>query len=151
MNIASLPIGQISLDLSGTLQAIALGALLGALGQGARMIVGLKKTADEARAQKLDFSAVFEASQLWISIVIGAVAGGLATLTMLDKMNPPAKETIMALIAAGYAGADFIEGFMRDEAGAGKRPARGESQNQAPSYEAASISEENTHPNQPKA
>lgn len=96
------------------LVAVALGFFLGAVGQAARVIVGLKKTADEARAKGSAFSAQFEASQLVVSLIIGGVAGTLASLGVLDTSALLSKQVVLGLMAAGYAGSDFIEGFMRD-------------------------------------
>jgi F0F1-type ATP synthase membrane subunit c/vacuolar-type H+-ATPase subunit K len=90
---------------------IALGGLLGAFGQGLRVVVGLKKVYDQAHADKTDFASLFDTSKLVVSLFIGFLAGGLAILFM-DK---PAmgKEFYTMLIGAGYAGADFIEGFVQ--------------------------------------
>lgn len=96
------------------LNTVALGFLLGAIGQGARAIVGLKKTSDEARAKGESFGERFRASELVVSLIIGGVAGSLASLPLIDAAEGLTKQTVLALIAAGYAGADFIEGFMRD-------------------------------------
>lgn len=100
------------------LVAVSLGFLLGAVGQTARVIVGLKKTSDEVRAQGAgtSFSDCFEPGQLVISLIIGGVAGALASLAVLDQMTTLTKEVVLGLMAAGYAGSDFIEGFMRDAA-----------------------------------
>jgi hypothetical protein len=99
------------------LTKLCVGLLLGGAGQGARTIVGLKKTSDEAKAKNTSFSAQFDAGQLFVSLLIGAIAGLFAALAMWDKMgNLEARQTLLALVAAGYAGADFIEGFMRNEA-----------------------------------
>jgi uncharacterized membrane protein YeaQ/YmgE (transglycosylase-associated protein family) len=96
------------------LSYIVLSLLLGALGQAARMVVGLKKTYDAAQAKNLPTSACFDGKQLIVSLILGAIAGGLASISMID--NPVFdKQTIMILVTAGYAGADFIEGFMRKE------------------------------------
>jgi F0F1-type ATP synthase membrane subunit c/vacuolar-type H+-ATPase subunit K len=88
-----------------------LGGLLGAFGQGLRVVVGLKKVYDQAHSDKTDFTSLFDASKLFVSLFIGFLAGGLAILFM-DK---PAmgKELFTMLIGAGYAGADFIEGFVQ--------------------------------------
>jgi len=101
----------------GILTKIAVSLLLGAAGQGARAIVGLKKTSDEAKAKNTSFATQFDAGQLLVSLLIGAIAGLFAALAMWTKMgNLESRETLLALVAAGYAGADFIEGFMRNEA-----------------------------------
>jgi hypothetical protein len=102
------------MNANNALSYIVLSLLLGALGQAARMVVGLKKTSDAAQAKNLPMSACFDGKQLMVSLILGAVAGGLASISMLD--NPVFnKQTVMILITAGYAGADFIEGFMRKE------------------------------------
>ena len=94
------------MDIYTALNYLILGALLGAAGQGARVIVGLKKLYD-TQGFKSDFSGV----QLIISLVIGAVAGVLGTLTLMGQ--PVDQKFLLGLIAFGYAGADFIEGFMQ--------------------------------------
>ncbi|MGH8093938.1 MAG: hypothetical protein ACREIF_10760 [Chthoniobacterales bacterium] len=100
-----------------TVAKLAVALLLGAAGQGARVIVGLKKTSDEAKAANTSFGAQFEASQLLVSLLIGAIAGLFSALAIWQKMaSLDNRETLLALVAAGYAGADFIEGFMRNEA-----------------------------------
>ncbi len=88
------------------LNYLILGALLGAAGQGARVIVGLKKLYD-AQGFKSEFSGV----QLIISLVIGAVAGMLGAVTLMGQLVD--RKFLLGLIAVGYAGADFIEGFMQ--------------------------------------
>jgi hypothetical protein len=105
----------VGIDITSVLNLVSLGSILGAIGQGARMIVGIKKTFDEANAQNTSFDAVFDVKQLVVSLIIGAIAGGLASLALLSDPGQLSKESIFALIAAGYAGADFIEGFMRNE------------------------------------
>lgn len=99
---------------------LLLGGLLGALGQGVRAIVGLKKTYDAALASDKEFSEVFKPGVLVFSLVIGFVAGGLGALTTLPdpciagaRCDALSKEALLALVAIGYAGTDFIEGFVR--------------------------------------
>jgi hypothetical protein len=95
------------------LSIILLGALLGLAGQGIRISVGLKKLND-ASESKEHFDAQFDGKKLLISILygitIGVVGGILMAVDSLDKTWD--KSTVMAIIASGYAGADFIEGFM---------------------------------------
>jgi hypothetical protein len=100
-----------------TLTKLGVGLLLGAAGQGARSIVGLKKTSDEAKAAETSFASQFDGSQLVVSLLIGAIAGLFGALAIWQKMsNLDNRETLLALVAAGYAGADFTEGFMRNQA-----------------------------------
>jgi hypothetical protein len=100
------------------IQQILLGGLLGLVGQGLRIIVGIKKVNDEAQIQKLKVANLIEVSRIWISLLIGFLAGCLALVAMSNFMpdfftGPNAKQHILALIAAGYAGADFIEGLIK--------------------------------------
>jgi hypothetical protein len=91
---------------------IALGALLGFLGQSVRVIVGLKKTHDQATALGKTFSEALEPSTLFTSPLIGAVAGALAALMILKPDASITTEMLLGLAAAGYSGADFVEGFL---------------------------------------
>jgi len=109
---------------------IVLGALLGATGQAARSIVGWKKIFDEAR-EGAAVADIFKSSRLVVSMIIGAVAGMIAALMLVDdasafvKAKAPAefKQFLLALVASGYAGADFIEGFVRNSSLKGKADA----------------------------
>jgi putative chitinase len=97
---------------------LALGGLLGMLGQGVRVIGGLKKVHDQAAQQSKEFGDLFELSTLVISLLIGFIAGALAILALGSTQGLPDpanvdRKTIMALLAAGYAGTDFIEAFMK--------------------------------------
>lgn len=95
---------------------LILGAILGSVGQGVRVIVGLKKMNDEALAEKKSPQELMQTQQLLISLFIafgiGAVAGVLAAVNNIDT-ETISKSTIFAFLAAGYAGTDFIEGFMK--------------------------------------
>ena len=99
-----------------TLVIIVLGAILGAVGQGIRVIVGLKKVYDEAVKNNKTAGDLLEYRQLALSLVIGfaigAVAGVVAAVNSVDTTF--SKSVIIAFIAAGYAGTDFIEGFMKN-------------------------------------
>jgi hypothetical protein len=98
------------------LALIALCAVLGATGQLARTVVGLKKLADQAANTATSFSQSFEPSRFVVSVIIGAVAGVVGGLS-LGAGGFPADHLHFALgvVAAGYAGTDFIEGFMSRE------------------------------------
>ena len=91
---------------------LLLGGLAGMAGQGVRVIVGLKKTHEEARAANQDFKTVFEASNVVMSFIIGFVAGALAGMAITDRNSDVSQEQIIGLMGAGYAGTDFIEGFI---------------------------------------
>lgn len=94
---------------------ILLGAVLGAVGQSIRVIVGLKKKFDEASLEGKPVKDWFELRHLLVSLliafVIGSIAGVLGVLDLFGKEIT--KETLVALIAIGYSGTDFIEGFMK--------------------------------------
>src|ERR1700743_1878037 len=94
-------------------QLLGLGAFGGALGQGVRPVVGLKKLNDAASATPgASASDMIDPSRLVVSLLIGAIAGALAATGIIKDLQhiPPAD--FFALAAAGYSGADFIEGFM---------------------------------------
>jgi hypothetical protein len=78
------------------------GGMLGMIGQGVRAVAGLKKMLDAGTM------ADFRPSILLVSLLIGFIAGALAFLASGST------ETAVAFVAAGYAGTDFIEAFMRD-------------------------------------
>lgn len=99
--------------LSEIINNIIAGGLLGALGQGIRTAVGLKKF-NEENANKIAQGKLpeeFSSGRLIISIFIGFVAGAIG---MIIKGNAADKnytsEDIITIIAIGYSGADFIEG-----------------------------------------
>src|SRR5262245_11599921 len=97
------------------MQFLLLGGLLGAIGQGIRVISGLKKLHDAAEAAGRPMSEVFETSTLVVSLLIGFVAGALAIVGLSD-IEPGfelKRSTITMLLGVGYAGTDFIEAFMR--------------------------------------
>ncbi len=90
---------------------ITLGALMGAVGQGVRVIVGLKKTSDEAATLGHKLADQIEPARLVISLLIGAVAGVIAAVATISLGAQVSRETLLGLAAAGYSGADFVEGF----------------------------------------
>ena len=94
------------------IQGLSLGAILGAAGQSVRTIVGLKKAAESASAAGSTLKQEFDGSKLLVSLLIGAVAGILAALPFVSEVGSLTSQTLIALLGAGYAGADFIEGFM---------------------------------------
>ena len=89
---------------------ILAGGLLGLLGQGVRVVAGLKKASEDSK-----LADVFVANQLLVSLLIGFVAGGLAMLGMSDLQAAKQIDgaNLFAIVAAGYAGTDFIEAFMK--------------------------------------
>lgn len=98
------------------IEKILLGGLLGLLGQGIRMAIGLKKLSD-ANAQKQEQEDL-NGGRLMISLFIGFVAGALYVLVNGFENQSSESSTsyvgnqfIFTVIAAGYAGSDFIEGL----------------------------------------
>jgi len=98
------------------LQIIVISAILGMCGQVIRAIGGLKKAKDaETDVDKKKIGSIltnnlkYMAFTLFIAVIVGGVAGVLVAITssqfVLDK------STIIALVAAGYAGTDLIESF----------------------------------------
>jgi hypothetical protein len=130
-----------------------LAMLFGALGQGARAIVGLKKRAernaaksntDSAAAAAADVAGAqdptaraeaiaggssvdspartateaepFDGKEFAASFAIGAVAGLTAFLGLYfndASVKITTGSTILGIVAAGYTGSDFIEGFVK--------------------------------------
>lgn len=95
------------------IEKILLGGLLGLLGQGIRMAIGLKKLSD-INAQKKNKEEL-NTGRLMVSLFIGFVAGALyVLLTGSDaavEEQYVGNQFIFTVIAAGYAGSDFIEGL----------------------------------------
>jgi hypothetical protein len=97
-----------------------LGAFAGAVGQLVRAVSGLARLNRDR--QTGDSTDSFQASTLIVSLIIGATAGALAALVLADRLFPASEvpnakapsvsvELILGLMAAGYTGAAFIEGF----------------------------------------
>lgn len=98
-----------SMTASDYLTLILLGGILGMAGQGIRVIVGIKKVND---ANDSDNPLKYQRTimSLFIAFSIGGIAGVLAAIGSIE--SPIDKATIIAFLTAGYAGTDFIEGFM---------------------------------------
>jgi hypothetical protein len=97
---------------------LLLGGLLGLAGQALRLVVGLKKMNDEAVRSGTSVKDLLVTSRMVTSLLIGFVAGLLCILS-LSSFKPDfltgadAKQVILSIVAAGYAGTDFIEGFIQ--------------------------------------
>lgn len=98
------------------LTALLLAGLMGLLGQGVRSVVGLKTMVDSAAANAVDASDLFRAARLVVSLIIGFLAGvGAAFAIGLDKLihiETGDIQLLLGIAASGYAGTDFIEGFI---------------------------------------
>ena len=78
----------------------------GASGQFLHALVGLYKLCmDETR----DTKSHLNGKRFFMSLAMGAAIGGLCVLIFNDPLS---KTDVMSIIACGYAGVDFIEGFM---------------------------------------
>lgn len=94
------------------LTTLALGGLLGALGQVVRVTVGLKKLGEEAQLAGKERSDLFSTARLLVSLAIGFTAGAIAALLAEINFTGIEPKVLMPFVAAGYAGTDFIEGVM---------------------------------------
>lgn len=103
------------MDATTWLAGLLLGGLMGLLGQGARAVVGMKKLNDDAVAKGEALRDNFSPSQFFLSLMIGFIAGTLAMAGLMsggEALDKIEGQTLMTVFAAGYAGADFIEGFV---------------------------------------
>lgn len=100
------------------LSFLLIGILLGLCGQIARSAVGLKKEMDDARNANQKWDNWFNMQELLVSLLLGAAAGAFAAVGMLGASVD--KRFLIACVAAGYAGSDFIQGFMQTNNIAGK-------------------------------
>jgi hypothetical protein len=105
------------MNLNDILFQILVGGLLGIIGQGLRIIVGIKKMKDTQELNKINKTNIpggeFDSKRLGISIFIGFVAGALGGLFAVNLKTPITDKGVLStLISIGYAGVDFIEGFI---------------------------------------
>ncbi|MFO0995741.1 MAG: hypothetical protein U1F33_03585 [Alphaproteobacteria bacterium] len=91
---------------------VALGGLMGMIGQGLRAVVGLKKLREDAHQAGKSFKTEFSPSTLLISLLVGFIGGALASLMIVKSADQVSAEMLVGLMGAGYAGTDFIEGFL---------------------------------------
>jgi hypothetical protein len=96
------------------LEILIVGGLMGLLGQGARAVVGLKGMSDDAKALNLSPNDLFEAARLFTSLMIGFLVGLAAALVYIktNGTTEPDFQTMLGFVATGYAGTDFLEGFI---------------------------------------
>lgn len=100
------------------LQSIGLAAAFGFFGQSLRAAVGLKKQADEEAAAGKPAFENFSVARFVLSLVLGMLAGEASWLALYFLTSPEAADmskgaAVFAVIAAGYAGADSIEGLAK--------------------------------------
>ena len=101
------------MDAMQTLTFVALGGLLGAAGQGVRAVIGIKKEINDPKNAGKTVKEWFDAKELVISFILGAIAGILAAVLQYAPDVHPAKNLLLGFLGAGYAGADFIGGVMQ--------------------------------------
>src|SRR5215472_5443774 len=100
------------MDSSEVLTTLLLCGFMGALGQGVRAAVGLKSAATRAAqdpSQQTEFDVAYFTLSLMIGFTAGILAGlaiGLQKFAKIDSNDP---KSLLAIVAAGYAGTDFIE------------------------------------------
>lgn len=94
---------------SAALSFFAIGAILGAAGQLARVVVGIKKQMDAAKAG----GEWFNWKQLIVSLLVGALAGIATALAQYDPSIEITKSLLLGFAGAGYAGADLVEGLFQ--------------------------------------
>lgn len=125
---------------------LLLGGILGMLGQGLRVVAGLKKMNDQGAREGRTFSSMFQTSEMVSSLMIGFIAGAVAIVVSIDVASVSDKidkTTIVTLITAGYAGTDFIEGFIKKHLpGGGGGGGRGDAPPEAPVAAAPVVTEE---------
>lgn len=109
------------------LNYLLLGGILGIVGQSIRSVIAWSKIKNENRLRiieseirKTTFEEVkFSWKEFVVMLIVGFTAGVIAMLITIEVSETPCKEVnkitskmIMAIIAAGYAGADFIQNTM---------------------------------------
>lgn len=92
------------------LELVTLGGVAGALGQGVRMAVGLKKLNDQAATSTQP--EPFQASRLATSLFVGFTAGAVAAISTVANVDNVSLQQFVALAGAGYSGADVVEGLV---------------------------------------
>jgi hypothetical protein len=96
---------------------ILLAAIFGICGQVIRVFAGLRKLKESSPEGIKDIKSILSDNNsqilfsLLIALIVGSVAGILAFLSSSHTNFVFDKATIIALVAAGYAGTDLIEGF----------------------------------------
>jgi hypothetical protein len=113
------------MDAFTALAYLLLGVVLGMVGQGVRVVVGIKKELDQFPSGT-PWSQWFQPGQLITTIVIsmavGAIAGVLAMLSAPSFGATITRGFMVGIIGAGYSGTDFIEGIMTNAATASAKP-----------------------------
>lgn len=101
-----------AVDVYTALGFIFLGMVLSIVGQGIRVIIGIKKQIDMKESK--NWEEWFELRRFWTSLFIAIVVGGVNG-SIISIWLPDGSMTVgllIALIALGYSVTDFVEGFM---------------------------------------
>ncbi|MDX8355320.1 hypothetical protein [Cognatiyoonia sp. IB215182] len=109
-----------SMHLEQWLQLALMGGIFGLLGQLIRTAMGMRKLSRSSGGLKTAMADQFSQSQLLISLMLGILAGIVATFTVpgLEGFaeNPVVSPTvILTIMSAGYAGGDFLEGIVKSQ------------------------------------
>ena len=102
-------------DVSTLLMTVLLGGVLGLFGQGLRAVAGLRKGSSEAAQEEVTFAEWFDGKRFVVSLMIGFLVGVGAALALGPArlaFEPGNVPLLLGLVAAGYAGSDFIEAFI---------------------------------------
>ncbi len=81
-----------------TLTFVALGALLGAAGQGVRAVIGIKKEIDDAKNTNKTVKDWFDAKELVISFILGVIGGILAAVSQYASDVHLAKNLLLGVM-----------------------------------------------------
>lgn len=84
---------------------------MGMMGQFVRAIGGAKKINDQAASLNASFGDVFEWTTFLTSMATGFAAGIIAGLAL--RPSEVTSQFLLGVLAAGYAGTDFIEAFLK--------------------------------------
>lgn len=86
-----------------TLIYILLGAILGGVGQGIRIIVGIKKQFDQIETKDKKWNEWLETKRLFLSILISLIVGSIAGALFAISLTPAkiTQETLIGMITAG--------------------------------------------------
>jgi putative chitinase len=102
-----------SAAVANSLDLLLLGGGLGILGQLARALAWWIKSGGPANLRAAGQREAFQASRFFFSLFVGFIAGSAAALLSSDPTGQTALSATakLCLVAAGYAGTDFIEGI----------------------------------------
>jgi len=100
------------------------GGCLGAFGQFLRAVVGVVKPGGPLSSPTTGAREPFRASQFYFTLFVGFIAGSAAVVLSNDLTNQTALSVTakLCLVAAGYAGTDFIEGITGRFAASSAKP-----------------------------